>query len=116
MSNWTHIYTIIEVEDLNVERILQNNFIERIVDIIENAPKITGEEEDAYVDVIRFKKTVRCGNDDPDSNVNCALITITGGLRDRTLEQTTDEFNAFIKYIEVDCGMSVEIKPSGIHV
>ena len=111
MSNWTHIHAIIKIEQLycfdsNDKQF--KNFREKIKELLSQAPLITGAECNADVIPIKFSKTVYCGNDDIDENVNCVHVAIIGGLRDRMIEQTVNEYKNFVKYFDELDGFCVE--------
>ena len=111
MSNWTHIHAIIKIEQLYCFDSGDNqfkNFREKINELLSKAPLITGSERNADVIPIKFSKTVYCGNDDIDENVNCVHVAIIGGLRDRMIEQTTSEYRKFIEYFDKLDGFYVE--------
>lgn len=133
MSHWTHIVgvlhadTFTEVDDLK----------ERLEQALNNAPKITGSEQDANVFVnipsghnswtscdcarCEFKDTIRHYPDgyecDAPKGYRCpsgayqtrAVITVQGDLRDRMKSQTKKEWNAFHRYIakELDFGVRI---------
>lgn len=118
MSNWTHIYAITKIEQLYCFDSDDNqfkNFREKINELLSKAPLITGSERNADVIPIKFSKTVYCGNDDTDENVNCVHVAIIGDLRDRMIEQTISEYKKFVKYFEEFDVFSVEELVYQIH-
>lgn len=111
MSNWSHIYAIIKIEQLycfDFDNKQFKNFREKIKWLLSEAPSIIGADENADVIPIKFSKTVYCGNDDTNENVNCVYIAIIGNLRDRTVKQTTNEYKKFVKYFDEFDGFIAE--------
>lgn len=101
MSNWTHIHAIIKIEQIycfdSGDKQFKK-FREKITERLSKAPLITGSERNADIIPIKFSKTIYCGNDDNDENVNCVHVAIIGDLRDRTVKQTKNEYKKFVKY------------------
>lgn len=101
MSDWTHIHAIIKIEQIycfDSDDKQFKKFREKINKRLSKAPLITGSEVNADIIPIKFSKTVYCGNDDTDENVNCVYVAIIGDLRDRTVKQTKNEYKKFVKY------------------
>lgn len=124
MSSWTHIVATIDV-DTNIE---DKNIKNKVEEILKNAPKITGSEEDAdiFVNVLsghntstscdcnscKYKETIvrhegggySC---DADENYQClwgeyqtrVVITVIGDLRDRSKYKTNNEYNEYKEFI-----------------
>lgn len=97
MSRWTHILGAIKIEGCYLTKKDNTKHIEQV---IKNAPKVTGSENDMSV---IFQNT-------GISNMSiCAksikryytqyIITIYGNLRDRILKQTQNEFFEFMDYL-----------------
>ena len=111
MSNWTHIYAIVKIEQIfSFSKELITDFRENVINLLENAPNITGSEGNASVDIIKFTKTVwNYDKQDDENNVNCVYLAIIGDLRDREINQTTKEYNDFVNYFSCDEEFSVEV-------
>ena len=102
MSCWTHI-----VGSLYVETYTKRKNIKKYVEkILQDAPKVTGSEEDMTIfvnslpgyNVSSWKRNK--DNTDWETYQTCVCISLAGDLRDRQLPQTEEEFNDFIKFIK----------------
>jgi hypothetical protein len=125
MSNWTYIVSTIDI-DTNIEDI---NIKERVLEILKDAPKITGSERnaDVFVNILsghnvsigcdcehcKNKESIinyengsfSCEREDnficPEAEYQTrVIITIAGSLRDRVKEETKEEYKKFIKFIK----------------
>lgn len=122
MSNWTNIAVVLDV-DTCME---SENPREEIEELLKDAPKITGSEGNAEIFVNipsgyntshiancseckHYTDKVRANNEpclfysDPGCPIieyqTRATITIQGNLRDRKLEETTEEYKKFSLFI-----------------
>ena len=126
MSWWTHIVAAIDVDTCAFHVTDAKSVAE---EFLKNAPKITGSEEDAAVfvnilpghnsytsrdcDGCEYGNTIvylpeggfLCGCPDgykcPDGEYQSrVVITVIGDLRDRMLEETQKEWDAFKAYVD----------------
>lgn len=133
MSEWSTITAVIRVD---VNKLIDAEEIEAEVrNMLKNAPKITGSEEDAAVFVNKMpgynqfvptecdkcehyvvrKVSKNITKSECDSEIGCTYpgkdyqtnvcITVVGSLRDRTAVQTRKEFLEFTGYIRDNIGM-----------
>lgn len=131
MSMWTHIIASIEVNTNTPSDVI----VEYVIGLLEDAPKITGRDEDANIfvntrhghnvsihgDCLRCPYgSIRVLYDDgfeckaPDKYEcptgqyqTCVIITVTGNLRDRSKHQTKREWEKFYKFIKKQDGWQV---------
>lgn len=119
MSKWTHITACLSIDTFKTD----SHIKESIEEILKTAPKITGSEGDAeiFVNIPSGYNTyisLDCDNckyckNEPEFICNkpnetydcsgkyqsCAIISIQGDLRDRTQEETKEEFNKFLEFV-----------------
>lgn len=94
---WTHILAVLEVETY----IHSSDLASEVEDYLKDAPKITGENNDAKIFVnARCKWNPETSKFDDDCYETRAVITVVGDLQDRTVKQTRDEWNTFCRYLE----------------
>lgn len=102
MSCWTHI-----IGSLYVETYTERKNIKKYVEkILQDAPKVTGSEEDMYVfvnplpgyNVSSWKMNKK--GDDFETYQTVVCITLAGDLRDRQITQTDEEFKKFMEFIQ----------------
>ena len=102
MSAWTHV-----IGSLYVETYTQRKNIKKYVEkILQDAPKVTGSEEDMTTfvnplpgyNVSSWKRNKE--DTDWETYQTCVCISLAGDLRDRQLPQTEEEFNNFIEFIQ----------------
>lgn len=102
MSYWTHITGALYVETYT-ERKNIKKYVEKI---LQDAPKVTGSEEDMTVfvnplpgyNISSWKRNKT--DDDWERYQSCVCVTLVGDLRDRQIDQTEEEFNKFIDFIQ----------------
>lgn len=100
MSNWTHI-----IGSLYIETYTERKNIKKYVEnILKDAPKITGSEDDTNIfvnplsgyNVSSYKENK---NGEFLTYQTCVCISLAGDLRDRDMSKTEEEFEEFIKFI-----------------
>ena len=99
MSNWVHIIGALYVETYKERK----NIKKYVENVLKDAPKITGSEEDVniFVNVLSGYNLTSYKNDGSSINYQtCICITLAGDLRDRTIDVTEQEYNDFLKFIE----------------
>lgn len=125
MSSWTHIIAAMYVDT----SILCDDIEQRVKELLEDAPKITGSESDAdvFVNVLsghNFYTSDDCRRcefgstrvhleeggftcdasedyDCPEGYYQtCVVITVVGDMRDRCLKVTSKEWDKFRAFIE----------------
>ena len=125
MSMWTHIVAAIDIDTYTCSTWLK----EKVEEFLMNAPKITGSEGNAavFVNVLHgYNRYVGCDCNaceygstvvhapeggfmcDSPEDYRCpdgryqsrAVITVIGDLRDRMLEETQKEWDAFKAYVD----------------
>ena len=101
MSAWTHI-----IGSMYVETYTERKNIKKYVEkILQDAPKVTGSEEDMYVfvnpmpgyNVSSWKMNKK--GDDWEKYQTVVCITLAGDFRDRQIAQTDEEFQKFAEFI-----------------
>ena len=129
MSKWVYVVGTIEVETYNrsekPKKYLKN--------LIKDAPKITGSEGpvEVFVNIPSGHNVSVTGDCNAcphgklkGSDIVCkrkegdqcttgyyqtrALITLYGNLRDREIKQTEEEYSAFVRFLEEDCGLGID--------
>lgn len=133
MSYWTHIVGVFHVETYTET----NDLKTYIEDLLKDAPRITGSEEDAsiYVNIppghnvwtscgcasCEYGNTIKHYSDgfecDAPEHYDCptgeymtrAVITVQGDLRDRMKSETKKEWKAFHKYLVKNCEFDIRI-------
>lgn len=101
MSNWTHI-----IGSLYINTYTNRKNIKKYVEnILKDAPKITGSEDDTNIFVNPLSGyNVSSYKEDKNGDFihyqTCVCITLAGDLRDRDMNRTEEEFNKFIEFIK----------------
>ncbi len=132
MSQWTHIVATLDVEtyieDVNIK--------DRVSEMLERAPRITGSEQnaDVFINVLngynvhaddcrdcKYKNTIIVHENnsfscEAEEGYECpeyeyqtrVVITVVGDLRDRDKKTTGKEYKKFVDFIKKDCDFIVE--------
>ena len=120
MSMWTHVIGAIHIDTCKI--LDMEELDEKLQEMIKKAPAITGSEDNCQIDI-----TIENGNniflshdcrrcqygpeelcEEPPENYKClsgryqtqAIVTLCGDLRDRRIDDTAAEVNAFVDWIE----------------
>lgn len=129
MSKWVYVIGTIEVETYNHSKKPK----EYLENMLKDAPQITGSEGpvELFVNIpsgtnvsitpdcmacphgklsgSHFKciapKGIECTIGHYQTR---ALITLYGNLRDREIKQTEEEYSAFVRFLEEDCGLGID--------
>lgn len=132
MSIWTYIVAAIEIETY----IEDKNICDRVMEMLKNAPKITGSEHNAdifvnvlsghniwtncdckhcqyYETIVNTEEGFYCDSPEwykcPEGEYQTqVVITIVGSLRDREEDTTRKEFKEFIKFLRKDCNFDID--------
>lgn len=129
MSKWVYVVGTIEVETYNhskkPKKYLKN--------LIKDAPKITGSEGpvEVFVNIpsghsvsitgdcascphgklkgLKMKCKAKNGDQCTTGYYQTkAIISLYGNLRDREIKQTEEEYSAFMRFLEKDCGLGID--------
>lgn len=102
MSAWTHI-----IGSLYVETYTERKNIKKYVEkILQDAPKVTGSEEDMAIfvnalpgyNISSWKRNRK--DTDWEKYQTRVCISLVGDLRDRQLPETDEEFKNFMEFIQ----------------
>ena len=120
MSMWTHVIGAIHIDTYKM--IDRDELVAELQEMVRNAPAITGSEsncqveiaiEDGYDTFVSYDCR-RCEYgpeelcEEPPAGYECqsgeyqtrAIITLCGDLRDRRIDTTAEEVNAFVDWVE----------------
>lgn len=99
MSLWTHVTGAIYV---NMYTQSNEQTLNHARHMLDNAPKVTGSEGDmqTYVNLLSGYSYVEFDNGVKRKWQTGVVISLVGDLRDRTIEKTNQELEAFLDYIK----------------